>query len=70
MPDPRHRLLRLALARSIGSAADPDVFRVLMPMREEDCNPLVAQAVTVIPSHLLDKRLAAEVEAARKASGR
>jgi hypothetical protein len=70
VPDPQHRILRLALARSIGSAADLDVFRVLMRMREKDPNPLVAYVAAVILSDLLDKNFAAEVEAARKASGR
>ena len=65
-PDPAHRLYMLGLLRSIGSAKDPDVVRVLFHLAKKDPNQVVGAVAAEIFSLLMDENLVAETEAARR----
>jgi hypothetical protein len=65
-PHPAHRLYMLGLLRSIGSAKDPDVVRVLFHLAKKDPNQVVGAVAAEIFSQLRDENLVAETEAARR----
>jgi hypothetical protein len=65
-PAPAHRLYMLGLLRSIGSAKDPDVVRVLFNLAKKDPHKVVGAVAAEIFSQFMDENLVAETEAARR----